>query len=357
MLLLVAATVACGSPQTVPTPEPTPLPTPTAVVATLPPAAKSQPTELTATQTLPSVADVVDKINPWVASITVESIVRGFFYDYPNQGAGSGFIVQPNGYIVTNDHVIDGAKDIKVHLPNGVSYDAQVVGRDDVTDLAVIKIEAEDLPTATFADSDDLRVGDWVMTIGNALALKGGPTVTLGIVSALGRTINTDQGPFYNLIQTDAAINDGNSGGPLVNMNGEVVGINQVIVRDAQGMGFAVSAAGAVPIIDSLIEHGRVIRPKIGFNGQDVTPAIADELDLDITEGVLVTQMQRGTPAYEAGIRVGDVVTKIDDIPTPDVPTWLNLLWSYQVGGVVNVEYIHNDEVLTTMVKLAERAP
>ena len=257
---------------------------------------------------------MVDIVAPWVASITVESLVRGLFYDFSNEGAGSGFVVRPDGLIVTNFHVVQGVRQIKVHLPNGKSYDARIVGADAVTDLAILKIDAEGLATATFANSDGLRVGDWVLTMGNALALKGGPTVTLGIVSALGRTITTERGQFYDLIQTDAAINNGNSGGPLLNLNGEVVGINQAMQTRAQGMGFAISSSGAKPIIESLIEHGRVIRPLIGLVGQDVTSAIANELKLNVTEGIIVASMSRNGPAYQAGIRVGDVITKLDDI-------------------------------------------
>jgi serine protease Do len=298
---------------------------------------------------------VVEKVEPWVASIAVKSTIRGFFYNIEDEGDGSGVVVRSDGYIVTNFHVVAGADEIKVHLPNGETYDAHVVGRDVLTDLAVIKIDAEGLPTATLADSHNLRVGDWVMTIGNALALKGGPTVTLGIVSALGRTINTERGAFYDLIQTDAAINEGNSGGPLVDMNGEVVGINQAILRRAQGMGFATSASVAAPVIDSLIEHGRVIRPLIGFSGINLTPAIANELNLKVTEGVIVSSMSIDGPAFLAGIRVGDVVTSMEGTPTPDVARWLRLLWSYEVGDQIQVEYVHNNEIQLTTIKLMER--
>ena len=315
----------------------------------------TQPPPPAALQDLPSIADVVESVTPWVASITVESIVRGLFFDFTDEGAGSGFVVRPDGYIVTNYHVIQGVNEVKVHLPNGKTYDARIVGRDNVTDIAVIKIDDEGLPTGKLGNSDDLRAGDWVMTMGNALALKGGPTVTLGIVSGLGRNINTEQGAFYDLIQTDAAINEGNSGGPLLNLNGEVMGINQAILRQAQGVGFAISSAVAAPIIDSLIEHGRVVRPLIGLTGDDVTPAIANELNLDVTEGVIVTTLSRTGPAALAGIQVGDVITKLDDIPTPDMARFLNLLWTYDVGDQVQIQYLHNNETFITTVELVER--
>ena len=305
---------------------------------------------------LPSIADLVENSSPWVVSITTESFVRGFFADYKNQESGSGIIVRSDGYIVTNYHVIQNSMDVKAHLPSGETYRALVIGVDQVTDLAVLKIDAKDLPSPKFAISDELRVGDWVVTIGNALALKGGPTVTLGIVSGLDRTISTDEGhQFYDLIQTDAAINTGNSGGPLVNMLGEVVGINQARLPRAQGMGFAIDAEVAVPIIETLIEFGKVTRPMIGFLGEDVTVANSDALNLGVDEGVIVTVIARGGPAYRAGIRIGDVLTKIDGISVSDVETWLKLLWSYDVGSKVKVELFRNREAFDTIVQLGER--
>ena len=371
-LLLIATAIACGSTSS-DTLDPGPVAAVTGVTAATTaspppdgglPAPVASPAQTTverpqaspaAIVSLPSIADVVEEVTPWVVSITVESFVRGLFFDIPDQGAGSGFLVRPDGYIVTNYHVIEGASQIKVHLPSGETYAARVVGRDDVSDLAVVKIDADGLPAAKLANSGGLRVGDWVLTVGNALSLKGGPTVTLGIVSGLGRSINTGRGEFYGLIQTDAAINDGNSGGPLVNLRGEVVGINQAILRQAQGVGFAVSSSTAGPIVESLIEHGRVSRPLIGFNGIGVTPAIAAELGLPVTEGVIVSAIFTGNPAFDAGMRRGDVMTRIDDIPTPDVPTWLNLLWSYEVGDKIRVEYLRDGETFTTIVQLAER--
>ncbi len=304
---------------------------------------------------MPPIADVAESVKPWVASISVETVFRGVFTDFTDEGAGSGIVVRPNGYVVTNAHVIAGARDIKVHV-DGQTYDGQVVGVDDVTDLALVKINAEDLPAARFASEDKIRVGEWVVSLGNALALKGGPTVTIGIISALGRTIQSETGEhFYNLIQTDAAMNDGSSGGPLVNLEGEVVGINQSILRQAEGMAFAINGADALPVIRSLLEHGRVIRPLIGFNGDDVTPAISARFQLGVLDGVLVTALTPRGPAHEAGIQLGDVVTKMDGIPTPDVSTWLDLLWRYDVGDEVNLEYVRNARVDTTTITLTER--
>lgn len=304
---------------------------------------------------LPSLAGLIESINPAVASVSIESVASGLFFDFTNEGAGSGIVVRPDGYVVTNFHVVQDALDVKVTLRNGRTYAARVVGRDVLTDLAVLKIDADNLPTVTFGDSEALKPGDWVVTLGNALALKGGPTVTLGIVSAVGRTVNTDRGALYDMIQTDAAINEGNSGGPLVNLKGEVIGINTVILREAQGIGFAISSAVANPIIDSLIKHGRVVRPLIGLTGVDVTPARASQLNLNVSEGIIVTSLSRNGPTYRAGIRVGDVITKMNEIPTRDMAEFLTLLWTFKVGDVVRVEYIVNGQTRVVPIELAER--
>ena len=305
---------------------------------------------------LPSLSTVVEKVNPSVVSISTQDLTRGFFYTSINAGAGSGIIVKENGFIVTNYHVIKDASEVKVHLPNGQSYTAKIIGADYVSDLAVLKINASNLATAIFANTEKIHVGDWVLTIGNALALKGNPTVTLGIVSGLDRTITANSNQqFYNLIQTDAAINSGNSGGPLVNLSGEVIGINHAIIRQAEGVGFAISSSAATPIIESLIKYGRVIRPLMGISGFDLSPATANELKLDITEGVIVTSLTLDGPSYKAGLQIGDVMMSIDNHPTTDVATWLNILWSYRVGDKITVQYNRQNKILSTTVTLIER--
>lgn len=359
MSLLLGTAIACSSD---PEPEATPVP---AAAATVPPSPQGSVAQPAAPALpppailgiLPSLSSLVDKVKPAVATISVESLTRGLFFDFTDEGAGSGMVVRSDGYIVTNFHVIQDARDIKVSLPGGGTYDARVVGKDALTDLAVLKIEADGLATVSFGNSNSMAVGDWVVAVGNVLALKGGPTVTLGIVSAMGRTLTTDRGTLYDLLQTDAAINEGNSGGPLVNLNGEVVGINTAILRDAQGIGFAISSSIASPIIDSLIEHGRVVRPLIGLTGADVTPSRASQLGLNVTEGVIVTRLSRDGPAFRAGLRVGDVITKLDGIPTPDMARFLTLLWTYDVADVVRIEYTSNGKTLETSVELLERPP
>ena len=357
--------VACGFSS--PAPAATPTPVPTEVPPTVAPAAPALQASQANTlangyQTppgimqLPSIADLVNSVQPAVVSIFVESVNQGLFFDFTDQGAGSGVIVRSDGYVVTNFHVIHDVVGIKVHLPDGKTYDAEVIGWDIVTDLAVLKIETDDtLPVINWGDSDDIRVGDWVVAVGNALALKGGPTVTLGIVSARGRTVRTEREPLYDMIQTDAAINDGNSGGPLVDMDGEVIGISTAVERRAQGIGFAISSETALPIIDSLIEHGRVVRPLMGMNGEDVTAAIANRLDLNVDEGVVITRISRAGPAFNAGLQVGDVIISLDGIPTSDMGGFLTLLWSYEVGDSVQVNYMRDNKQFETSVELVER--
>ncbi len=359
----IAAVIACASPA--PAPAPTPEPTQAPIQASLPiptvppPAVSAGPSPLTGSRVpspLPAIADLVEGVEPSVASISVESVNRGMFFDFTDEGAGSGIVVRSDGYVVTNYHVIQDVVGIKVDMPDGHTYDADIVGWDIVTDLAVLKVEAEkDLPVISWGESDELRVGDWVVAVGNALALKGGPTVTMGIISAKGRTVRTDRGALYDMIQTDAAINDGNSGGPLMNLSGEVVGISTAMLRQAQGIGFAISSETALPIIDSLIEHGRVVRPLMGLNAEDVTPAIANRLGINVTEGIIITRLSQDGPAYSAGLQVGDVVTSLDGIPTSDMSKFLTLLWSYDVGDTVNVDYMRENKVFETSVVLAER--
>ena len=357
-LIAVACNFAPLAPAATPTVAPTevpPTPVPVATVQPLSHLGNGYPAP-TALNQLPSIADLVADVEPAIASISVESVNRGIFFDFTDQGAGSGIIVRPDGYVVTNFHVIHDVVGIKVDLPDGKTYDADVVGWDIVTDLAVLKIEPDgELPVIDWGMSDRVRVGDWVVAVGNALALKGGPTVTLGIVSARGRTVQTEREPLYDMIQTDAAINDGNSGGPLVNLNGEVIGISTAMLRQAQGIGFAISSETALPIIDSLIEHGRVVRPLLGMDGVDVTAAIANRLSLNVKEGVIITRIARSGPAFNAGLQVADVIVSLDGIPTADMGAFLTLLWSFDVGDEVQVDYLRGLKRFETTVELIER--
>lgn len=302
-----------------------------------------------------SVSEAVEKVTPWVASITTESSQISKFYTVKGEGAGTGVVTKSNGYVLTNAHVVENAKEINVHLPNQPTYKAKIVGIDRISDLAVLKINAKNLEFASFANSDKLKVGQWVLTVGNALALKGGPTVTIGIISGLNRTITTSIGQFHGLIQTDAAINQGNSGGPLINLRGEVVGINQATVRGAQGIGFAIESNVASKILESLIETGKVIRPFFGISGQDFTKAIANELRIKHYEGIIVTTTTSNGPASESGIQAGDVITKLNDIHTPDMNKFLDALWKFSPGDKISVEFYRNQTKNIVTLTLIER--
>lgn len=363
---VVAFALACGSPAPAPSHTPTPAPTevphtPTpapTVVLEAPPIVSAflGSPETSQIGELPSIADLVDSVKEEVASISVESVNRGLFFDFTDEGAGSGIIVSSDGYIVTNYHVIHDVIAVKVDLPNGESYDADIVGWDVVTDLAVLKIEPESsLPVVEWGNSDSMRVGDWVVALGNALSLKGGPTVTLGIISALGRTVPTERGSLYHMIQTDAAINKGNSGGPLVSLDGKVIGISTAMLGQAQGIGFAVSSETALPVIASLIEYGEVVRPSMEVSVEDVTPAISNRLGLNVKEGVIITRIAQRGAAFDAGLQVGDVITDLDGIPTKSVSDFLTLLWSYEVGDSVEVSYLRSNKLFEASVELAER--
>jgi S1-C subfamily serine protease len=225
---------------------------------------------------------------------------------------------------LTNNHVIEGASGLQVSLPDGRSFPADIVGQDPRTDLAVIKIDGPDLPTASLGNTGDLQEGDWVMAIGNALGLPGGPTVTVGVVSALGRTVQEpaeDQspGPFlFDLVQTDASINPGNSGGPLVNLDGQVIGLNTLVISQAeagvpaQGIGFAISISSAKPIADQLVQNGSVQHAYLGVQYIPLSPAIAAQLGVNQQKGVVITGVVPGSPAQKAGLAQRDVVTQVD---------------------------------------------
>ena len=235
---------------------------------------------------------------------------RGPSHDYRRQSLGSGFIIDRDGYIVTNNHVIEGADQIKVKLSDGKEFDAKIVGRDPKTDLALIKIKpSDDLTPLQMGDSGALRVGTWVVAIGSPFGLE--QTVTAGIVSAKGRTIGA--GPYDDFIQTDASINPGNSGGPLINLKGEVVGINTAIIPNGQGIGFAIPISLASGIIEQLRNGGEVTRGWLGVGIQDLTPELEAYYKVKRDQGVLVTQVYKGDPADKAGIEPGDVILSVDD--------------------------------------------
>ncbi|MDQ3847379.1 MAG: trypsin-like peptidase domain-containing protein [Thermoproteota archaeon] len=255
----------------------------------------------------------VEKVSKSVVNIaSVRMLHDQMFRIFPIEGVGSGVVINENGYILTNNHVIDDAERLKITLSDGRVLRGKVVGSDETTDLAVLKVESEQpLPTAQLGNSDDLKTGQIAIAIGNPFGLTGGPAVSAGIVSSLNRSIQTRNG-VLELIQTDAAINPGNSGGPLVNTKGEVIAINTANMPYAQGIGFAVPINTAKSILKELIEKGRVMRPWIGIASIKVTPQLARYYGLPLADGALIARVEPYSPADDAGLRKGDIIEEID---------------------------------------------
>jgi S1-C subfamily serine protease len=282
---------------------------------------------------------MVRRVLPAVVSITTRHIERDQFNQaVPTRGLGSGFIVDRRGYILTNRHVVDGAEQIKVTLPDERAFRATLVGADSSTDLAVLKIDDRNLPTIPLGDSSRLAVGEAVVAIGSPLWIEGGPTVTTGVVSALGRSMEEEGLPIlHNLIQTDAAINPGNSGGPLLNLAGQVVGINTAILPSAHGIGFAISVNTAKPVLRDLIVRGRVLRPSLDLVAVSLTPQIAYANDLAIERGALVVRLVKKGAAETAGVQAGDVVTAVQGRAVKNLHDLHDALSHHRAGQTVEL--------------------
>ncbi|HEY6163567.1 MAG TPA: trypsin-like peptidase domain-containing protein [Nitrososphaeraceae archaeon] len=260
------------------------------------------------------IVDAVEKVSKSVVNIaSVRMVQDQLFRVFPVEGVGSGIIVDGKGFILTNNHVVDEAQKLKITLKDGNVFNGVVVGTDEVTDLAVVRVDSKEaLPFARLGDSDQLKIGEIVIAIGNPFGLTGGPTVTAGIVSALNRSLQFESGAL-ELIQTDAAINPGNSGGPLVNTNGEVIGINTAKMPYAQGIGFAVPVNTARIIVKDLMESGQITnRPWIGIATIKITRQLAQYYRLPTNDGVLIAQVESQSPADYADLRKGDIVEAID---------------------------------------------
>jgi serine protease Do len=329
-----------------------------------------------------SFADLAEKLKPCVVNISTTKTVRSsgirspfgqgspfgrpfggddfferFFGDIPQRefkqkSLGSGFIISHDGYIFTNNHVVEQADKILVKLSDGKEYEAKVIGKDAKTDIALIKIKTTDsLPVAETGDSEKLRVGDWVLAIGNPFGLE--QTVTAGIVSAKGRVIGA--GPYDNFIQTDASINPGNSGGPLFNMEGKVIGINTAIVAQGQGIGFAIPISMAKNILPDLKAKGKVTRGWLGVSVQDITEDLAKSMKLKERSGALIADVFAGDPADKAGLKSGDIVTEINGKKIKDMHELLMMIAGFRVGETVKVKIIRDGQEKELSITVAER--
>ncbi|MFH2068622.1 MAG: Do family serine endopeptidase [Candidatus Omnitrophota bacterium] len=272
--------------------------------------------------------------------------------EYLRQALGSGVIVSEDGYILTNNHVIKDAAEVKIRLTDGREFNAKIVGKDEKTDLALAKINAGNLPYAVFGDSSQMKVGQWVMAIGNPFGLES--TVTVGVVSATGKHLGIN--PIESFIQTDASINQGNSGGPLVNLKGEVIGINTAIVASGQGIGFAIPSNMARSVFEQIRISGKVVRGYLGISMQAIDPEMAQEMGLKQTNGVLIANVYPDTPAEKANLKPGDVIVNVDNIPVKGPDDVQSRIGSAKPGDAVVLQVVRSGKMLAPIsVYLAEQ--
>jgi serine protease Do len=309
-----------------------------------------------------AITDGVEKVSPAVVTVVATLPDQmGFFGTVSGgQSTGSGFILTSDGYIITNNHVVDGAEKISVIFQNGEESEVQLIGTDQYSDIAVLKASGEMPATATLGDSDLLRPGESVIAIGSPLGdFKN--TVTTGVISATGRSIDTGNGySMEGLLQTDAAINNGNSGGPLVNLAGEVIGVNTLIVRNSssgttvEGLGFAIPSSSFKAIAEQLIKTGYVSRPYVGISWQTITPTLAQRYRLGAQWGVYISAIQAGSPASDAGLQRGDIITSIGGVAIDESHPYLNILFTFTPGQQVTVEYVRQNQKGSTQLTLGE---
>lgn len=341
-------------------------------------------------QTSKAFTKVAEKAVPAVVSVRVETVIevsqdytspfgyhspfddefferffgRKFRRSQPQEhrriGQGSGFIISTDGYILTNNHVVENADKIKVILSDGREFNnAEVIGTDPESDVAVIKIDGDDLPTIELGDSDDLRIGEWVIAVGNPFGLS--ETVTVGVVSAKGRYVGITEGGYEDFIQTDAAINPGNSGGPLLNLDGKVVGINSAIISDKgvyMGIGFAIPINMARQIKDQLVDTGKVTRGYIGIgmNPKGITPELAKSFGLEKNTGVLIAEVLEDAPAEKAGLKSGDIILEMNDKDVEDNVSFRNSVSLIKPGTKIKLTILRGDKEKEVTVKVGSKA-
>lgn len=319
------------------------------------------------------IAKIAEVSSPAVVNIDVETVVttsmspfpddpffkqffgedfKRFRKSVPMKGRGSGFIISKDGRILTNDHVVEDADKVTVALSDGRTFDAKVLGKDPTFDLAVIKIDAHDLPVLELGDSDTIKVGEWVVAIGNPFGLEH--TVTAGVVSAKNRSIHAGEVNFDGFLQTDAAINPGNSGGPLIGLDGKVVGINSAIIPYAQGIGFAVPINMAKDVVDDLVRYGKVNRGWLGVYIQPISEEFAKAYDLRSNDGAVVSDVVPDSPAEKAGIMRGDVLIKLNNEAIKDPGQFVSMVRKCAAGDEVSIDLIRHGKEQKITVKLGE---
>jgi len=306
---------------------------------------------------LPDFRPVVTEVIPSVVSVTTEIVVSDFFGRQSSEYvAGSGILIDDEGYIATNNHVVEDAKSIYVELADGRIFPANTVGADTLSDLAVIKIDATNLTYAYWGNSSSLSLGEWVLAIGNALG--EGIIVTEGIVSRLNVSVNVEGNILYGLIQTTVAINPGNSGGPLVNMAGEVIGITsiKIVASAVEGIGYAISSNEAKPIIEDLVRYGHVTYPWLGVSVSTVTPLLAASENLSVDRGALIAEIVADSPAEVAGLKVGDVIIRFRDHEISNVADLVQAIRSSQIGQNVEIVFVRGEDTKITFTRLVERS-
>ena len=304
-----------------------------------------------------TVVSAADRVAPAVVNIDIKQRVSSRRGLREIGGSGSGFVIAPDGFILTNSHVVHEAAQITVNLPDGRNYPAQLVGDDPDTDLAVVRIDAPQLEHVRLADSESLRVGQVVIAIGNPLGFQA--SVTAGVISALGRSMHAQSGRLIdNIIQTDAALNPGNSGGPLVNSAGEVIGVNTAMIRPAQGICFAIASNTAKFVAGWLIRDGRIRRSYIGVAGQNVPlhRRVVRFYNLPLETGVLVVSVEKSSPAEQAGLREGDVIVAFNEKPIGSIHELHKMLMGEQIGVPSQMTIIRYTEKLTAAITPADVA-
>ncbi len=339
----------------------TSVPTP-AAVQVVPAANQTQTLDVNTIDVETAVTKAVQTVGPSVVTVVGTIPGQQGFYGFTGDSTstGSGVFISSDGYILTNNHVIEGAQQLQVIFADGSQQDATLVGTDQYSDLAVLKISGTVPAVAALGNSDALNPGETVIAIGSPLGdFKN--TVTVGVVSATGRSIDTGQGyTIDGLIQTDAAINQGNSGGPLVNLAGEVIAINTLIIRNSgtgtvtEGLGFAIPINTARVVSEQIVKNGFVSRPYLGISWQPITPGVAARHHLPVQYGVYVTDVSANSPATQAGLQVGDIITGIDSTTLDETHAYINTLFHYSSGDTVTLTLVRNGKQLQVQATLGE---